>query len=393
MRTLPFDYAVRNLGRSRSRLALSVLGSLLVVTLMIAAGGFVRGMETSLRSTGSPGNVMILGAGSEESIERSEILASSPGVIEASIDGIRTEAGVPYVSAEVHVQLLLSAEGQQSPPGPVMVRGITPGAMLVHDQVQILEGRLPSSGANEVMVGRMAASMIGSAAGLSEPVRVGQALTIDKRPWTVVGVFTAPGTVIEGEVWAPLSQVMEATKRITISCVIITLDPELAEVADVEIFAKTRPDLELFVMREMEYYGKLATFFAPIRMVAWVTAGLIAIGGLFGGLNTMYAAFASRIREIGTLRALGFRRRAIVWSLVQESVLATTVGALGAAALGLFVLDGVAVRFSMGSFGLNVDAGVLGVGLAAGLALGVLGALPPAARCLRMAIPVALKAV
>jgi hypothetical protein len=78
---------------------------------------------------------------------------------------------------------------------------------------------------------------------------------------------------------------------------------------------------------------------------------------------------------------------------VQESVLATTVGALGAAALGLFVLDGLAVRFSMGTFGLNVDAGVLGLGLAVGLVLGVLGALPPAARCLRMAIPGALKAV
>jgi putative ABC transport system permease protein len=222
---------------------------------------------------------------------------------------------------------------------------------------------------------------------------VDQTLIIDRKPWKVVGVFTAPGTVLEGEIWAPLTQVMEATKRKTISCVVVTLNPGEAEFADVSAFVKTRPDLELSAMREMEYYGKLAAFFAPIRAVAWVTAGLIAIGGLFGGLNTMYAAFVSRVREIGTLRSLGFRRTAIVVSLVQESVLATAVGSLGAAVIGLFVLNGIAVRFSMGTFGLNVDANVLVVGLGAGIVLGVVGALPPAWRCLRMAIPVALKAV
>jgi ABC-type antimicrobial peptide transport system permease subunit len=98
------------------------------------------------------------------------------------------------------------------------------------------------------------------------------------------------------------------------------------------------------------------------------------------------------VRELGTLQALGFSRRAIVLSLVQESVLATVGGTLLAAAVGLLLLDGRAVRFSMGVFGLNVDAGVLLQGLAAGLALGVIGALPPAVRCLRMPITAALKA-
>jgi putative ABC transport system permease protein len=275
-----------------------------------------------------------------------------------------------------------------------MVRGVTPSAMLVHDQVQLVEGRLPASGANEVMVGRMVGTTLGGSSGKGQGgATVDQTLIIDRKPWKVVGVFTAPGTVLEGEIWAPLTQVMEATKRKTISCVVVTLNPGEAEFADVSAFVKTRPDLELSAMREMEYYGKLAAFFAPIRAVAWVTAGLIAIGGLFGGLNTMYAAFVSRVREIGTLRSLGFRRTAIVVSLVQESVLATAVGSLGAAVIGLFVLNGIAVRFSMGTFGLNVDANVLVVGLGAGIVLGVVGALPPAWRCLRMAIPVALKAV
>ncbi len=390
MKRLPFDYAVRNLGRSRARLMLSVLGSMLVVALIMAAGGFVRGMAISLRSTGSPDNVMLLGAGSEESIERSEIVASSPGLIEASIPGIRTTAGVAHVSPEVQVQLLVHPEGSTRTPKPTLIRGITPAAMLVHDQVQLLDGRLPASGANEVIVGRMVGSTMGASAA---ETAIGQTLTIDRRPWKIVGHFAAPGTVLEGEIWAPLWQVLEATRRTTISCVIVTLEPGEAEFADVAAFTKTRPDLELSALPEMEYYGKLAAFFGPIRVVAWVTAGLIAVGGMFGGLNTMYAAFASRVREVGTLRSLGFRRRAIVLSLVQESVLATTVGALGAAAIGVFLLDGIAVRFSMGSFGLAVDAGVVGLGLIAGLLLGVVGALPPAMRCLRLPIPVALKAV
>src|SRR5690606_38019777 len=116
-------------------------------------------------------------------------------------------------------------------------------------------------------------------------------------------------------------------------------------------------------------------------------------GGLFGGLTTMYAAFASRVRELGTLQSFGFRRTAIVISLVQESLLATVAGTLIACVVGVSVLDGLAVRFSMGAFGLLVDPIVIGVGLCAGLTLGLVGALPPAARCLRLSIPVALKAV
>ena len=105
----------------------------------------------------------------------------------------------------------------------------------------------------------------------------------------------------------------------------------------------------------------------------------------------MYAAFASRVRELGSLQALGYPRRAIVLSLVQESVLATAAGALVASAIALLVLDGLNVRFTMGVFGLNIDSTVLAMGLLAGLLLGVIGALPPAWRCLRLPIPEALK--
>jgi len=427
MRLLPFSYAVRNLGRSPSRLFLSVAGAAMVVLLILVAGGFVRGMSTALRATGGEHNVILMGAGSEESVERSEIEAGVPGVLAASVAGVRTRAGVAYVSPEVHVMLPVGvnpaapggktagaggamsddsnatpsamADGSASPQAnlrQVMLRGVTPAAALVHESVSLIEGRWPMAGADEVIVGRMAATVLGVA---ESELAVGGSLVLDGRAWAIVGRFAAPGTVVEAEVWLPLADLMTATKRETISCVVLTLDPyneetgEGAEFGDIAAFTKTRPDLELVAMTEREYYGKLANFFGPIKIVAWVTAGLIAVGGLFGGLNTMYAAFASRIRELGTLQSIGYRRTAIVWSMIQESTLATAAGGLIACAIGVFVLDGLAVRFSMGAFGLMIDETVIGLGLLTGLALGVVGALPPAIRCLKPTIPVALKAV
>lgn len=399
MRLLPFAYAVRNLGRSPSRLLLSVAGSALVVLLILVAGGFVNGMSKSLRATGGEHNVILMGAGSEESVERSEIEASVPGVLAASVQGIRTRAGVAYVSPEVHVMLPVVV-GQSDHGGAtkrqVMMRGVTQSAALVHESVSLTDGRWPRAGENELIVGRMVSTVMGVAA---SELAVGKAITFDNHAWTIVGHFSAPGTVVEAETWLPLTDLMAATRRETISCVVLTLDPyneatgEGAEFADIAAFTKTRPDLELVPMTEREYYGKLASFFGPIKIVAWVTAGLIAVGGLFGGLNTMYAAFASRIRELGTLQSIGYRRLAIVWSMIQESTLATAAGGLIACAIGVFLLDGLAVRFSMGAFGLVIDETVIGLGLLCGLALGVAGALPPAIRCLKPTIPVALKAV
>jgi ABC-type antimicrobial peptide transport system permease subunit len=239
-----------------------------------------------------------------------------------------------------------------------------------------------------MLVGRLAYTRMGLPADRLAP---GKTLWFDKRPWAIVGVFEAPSTVMEAEVWVPLRDLQIAAKRDNLSCVVATLAPG-GHYDDVDLFAKQRLDLELVAVRESDYYSKLLTFFSPIRAMVWATAVLMATGGLFGGLNTMYAAFASRVRELGALQAIGFSRLAVVVSLVQESVLATTAGALAAAAAALVLLDGLAVRFSMGAFGLVVDGPVLVSGLAAGLFLGIVGALPPAWRALRMPINEALKA-
>lgn len=390
MRRLPFDYAIRNLGRSRTRLLLTVGGSGLLVLIVLTAAAFVRGMGLSLRGSGGLHNVILLGTGSEESVERSEIGARVAGIVSGTLRGIREEMGTPFVSPEVHVQLptRVTRDGERGP--LVMVRGVTPAALLVHDQVRIVEGRLPMQGRNEVMVGGTTATRLGVR---PDDIGVGGTLWIDQQPWAIVGRFEATGTVLDAEVWTSLTDLKTAMKRETDSCVILTLDPKAGEYADVDLFARTRLDLELTAIPEVAYYARLSAFFAPIRAVVWITAGLIAVGGLLGGLNTMYAAFVSRVREFGMLQALGYRRGAILMSLVQESVVATAAGALLGSALGIWLLDGLAVRFSIGAFGLVVDAPVLGLSLGAGLMLGIIGALPPGVRCLRLPIPSALKAV
>jgi putative ABC transport system permease protein len=386
MRLLPWEYGVRNLARSPVRLALSLAGSVLVVLLVLAAGAFVRGMDKSLRVSGGENNVILLGAGSEESFERSEIQPSVPGLALASIPGIRQRLGVPYVSPEVFLMTTLKQTLEDEPGHQVMLRGITPPAFLVHAQVRVVEGRAPDAGKDEIIVGSLAGAKMGLP---PQRLAIGQTLVFDNRVWTIVGRFEAPGTVMEAEIWTPLSDLQIAARRDNLSCVVLTLDT--ADFDDADAFAKTRLDLELVALRETAYYSKLSAFFRPIQMMVWITAILIATGGLFGGLNTMYAAFASRVREMGSLQAIGYPRYAIVMSLMQESVLASAAGALLAAAIALATLDGITVRFSMGAFGLLIDASVLLLGLAAGLVLGIIGALPPAWRCLRLPVADALK--
>jgi putative ABC transport system permease protein len=388
MRLLPIDYSIRNLGRSPVRLVLSITGSLLVVLLVLAAGAFVRGMDKSLRVSGQASNVMLLGAGSEESVERSEILPSVPGLVQASVPGIRQRLGVAYVSPEVFLMSLLKLEKDDERSHQLMLRGVTPAAFLVHPQARITDGRAPQPGSDEILVGSLVSTKMGVP---DARLAVGQTLAFDDRTWTVAGRFEAPGTVMEAEIWTPLSDLQIAARRDNLSCVVVTMDsPDGFD--DVDTFARQRLDLELVAMRETDYFSNLSAFFRPIQLMVWTTAILIATGGLLGGLNTMYAAFASRVREIGSLQAIGFPRYAIVASLVQESVLATAAGALLAAAAGFLLLDGLTVRFSMGVFGLVIDSSVLLLALAAGLFLGVVGALPPAYRCLRLPIAEALKA-
>lgn len=389
MRQLPFAYAFRNLGRSPVRLACSVFGAALVVLLALAAGGFIRGMHRTLvRGPSLHENVIIMGVGSEEMVERSQIAAAVEGIAAASIAGIRNEGGVSFVSPEVHVALFIREAGDSTEELPAVMRGVRPVAMLVHPEVEMIDGRLPVAGADEMMVGALAATRLGLP---DERLAVGRTLHFDNRDWTIVGRFQAPSTVMDAEIWLPLPDLQVASRRQnTLSCVVVSLGS--ATYTDVDMFAKSRLDLEVAAVRERDYYRGLAAFYRPIRLMVVGTAVLIALGGLLGGLNTMYASFAARVREVGMLQALGYQRLAITLSFTEESLFAAACGTILGLTAGMALLDGLAVRFSMGAFALTLDPLATLAGIAAGLFVGLVGALPPAFRCFRLPIQQALKA-
>jgi len=396
MTLLPFHYAARNIGRSPLRLGLTAGGSAIVVFLVVAAVASMRALDRGVRASGTPGNVMLLGAGSEESVERSEISASTPGVIAASVEGVRTVAGAPYISPELHVPLPLRRGGTAAPTGSardlVLIRGVEPAAFMVHPQVRLACGRVPDAGADEAIVGRALAARLGISDTdiVSAGLQAGPVILIDDRPHRVTGIMDAPGIAIDGEAWVPITDLLVHTRRATISTVVVSLEPG-SDVGDLEVFAARRPDLELSAIDETSYYAGLAAFFGPVRMLVGLSALLVAAGAMLGGLNALDAAFAARSREIAMLQVLGFRRAAVVASLVQESLITVAVGSLPAILLAALLLDGAGVQFSMGIFSMSIDAACVAWGLLAAAVLGIVGSLPPAIRCMRSPIPQALK--
>jgi len=385
-RFLPWDYGVRNLFRRPSRSILTLGGLTIVVLLVLVVVGFIRGLEKSLAATGNPNVVLVYALSSAADVENSSIAGRTPGLLSASVDGIRSQHGVEYVSPELYLGTRITTANMKEP-GMGLVRGVTTTAPLVRGQVQIVEGTWPQTG--EVMVGRLAHSKLGAA---EEDLSIGQQINFDGHSWKISGRFTAAGSAFESEIWAPLADLQTALKRQDLSLVAVGMDsPD--RVADVDMFCRERVDLELKAVSESGYYADMQKHYKPVRMLGWVVVALVAGSGIFAGLNTMYGAVVGRARELATLQALGFRRRAILLTLVQEATLLACAGALVACFLGLTMVDGAAIRFTMGAFMLKIDS--VGISVACGVAilLGVVGAIPPALKAMRLPVAEAIKSI
>lgn len=379
---LPFTYALRNLFRDPARLAQTVGGSALVVLLLIAAVALNQGMDRVLSASGSPRNVILVGKGSEESIERSEVDIEVESAAGTSITGVKSRLGVQAISGEIIYQApIRTGSGHEE---AALLRGVTEKSLLVHTTVSLLEGKFPAP--DEAMVGHLAHRKLGVA---PEELAVGKTIYFGETPVTVSGIFAAPGTVLESEIWFDRNHLASLTQRDSLSSVTLRLDE--VDMDEVELFTFQRNDLEVAAIREDNYYEKLSLFYEPIQMMTWVTAALVAAGAIFGGLNTLYAAFAARIKEMATLQSIGYTRLALFVSLIQESLLATLTGTLLAFILAYFLLDGRTVPFSIGTFTLTLTPTVIVVGLVTGVLLGSLGTVPPAVRCLLPPLPKALR--
>jgi len=333
---LPWEYGIRNLLRRPLRSGLTLLGLTTVVLLVLVVVGFVRGLERALAVSGDPRTVIVFSLGMGENLEYSSVPMRTSDLVAASIVGVHERYGKKFASPELYLgtQIRTSQEGK---PGMGLVRGVTPTALLVH-------------------------------------------------------LFSAAGAVFESEVWCRLDGLQQAMKRQDLSLVALTLEPD-ADFQDVDLFCKERLDLELQAVSQIEYFKTLRKDYAPVRMLAWLVAFLIFAAGVFAGLNTMYGAVVGRVRELATLRTLGFQRRAAIVSIVQEGTMLAVTASLIASVLALLIVNGSAMRFTMGAFELQVDSVALLYGCGTGLALGILGSLPPALRVLQLPVVDGLKSV
>jgi ABC-type lipoprotein release transport system permease subunit len=384
-RPLPWEYGVRNLFRRPGRSALTLAGLTLVVLLVFVVVGFIRGLEASLAVSGDARVILLHSLGAAENIENSSIPARTAALLSASLGSVRRRYDVAYSSSELYLGTHVRAGEDRPTMG--LVRGVTSSVLLVRRQVQIIEGRWPGPG--EVLAGRLAATKLGrSAADLA----VGTTLTFEGRTWKISGRFAAVGSALEAELWCLLDELQQAIKRQDLSLVAVTLAPG-STFADIDEFCKERLDLELEATPETAYYAALHRHYQPVRLLAWGVVLLVAGAGVFAGLNTMYGAVVSRVRELATLQTLGFVRRALALSLVQEGTLLAAAGSLIAAAVALLAVNGMAVRFTMGAFTLRIDSVAVILGCGVGLLLGIVGSIPPALRAMRLPIAEGLKAV
>ncbi len=389
-RWLPFDYAVRNLARRPLRTILTGASSALVAALIVATTAFVNGLQSTFAGAAQEDTVIVLSSVAERDLVRSTVTAGLPELLAASIEGIRQINEMPAVSGEIHMGTNLHL-GERPPEKGAdvtyqgFVRGVTDRAFLVHESVTLIDGRPPRTG--EVIVGRLVRKQLGVPA---QELALDRFIRFEGTSFRIVGHFAAPGTTTEAEIWTPLTELRGITRRDDSSAVFVRLETQDA-FADLELFAKRRLDLELVVIPSSSYYKELSDYLRPIRRLAWFLSAMIVGAALFGGTNTLNAAVQDRLRELATLRALGYSGGALVSSLAQESVVLASAGGVVGLLLARAFLSGGAVRIAMSAFALKVDALAIVAGFAGVVLLGLLGSLPAGFRVMRLQIAAALK--
>ena len=382
-----------NLRSIPSRLGTSlvvVVGIAGVVGVLVSVLAMAEGFRHTLASTGRDTRVIMLRAGSDS--ELASGVARDQATLLASLPGIARDAGGrPLATAELMVMVDLPRRGQ-SDPNNVPLRGVQPAAFAVRDEVRLVEGRGFERGVREVVVGRKAAAQF---AGLE----VGSRIAFRDSDWTVVGVFETGGDVHESEIWADVEVAMSAFRRTGFQSITATLaDGSDAGLAAVREGVRRDPRFSISVLREPEYYARQATVLSTLINVLGYGVGVfMAIGAVFGALNCMYSAIASRQVEIATLRAIGFASTPVVVSVMIEALLLALLGGVAGGALAYVYCDGASLStlnfstFSQVAFDFRVTPRLLAEGLLWALLIGVAGGLLPAVRAARLPVTVALR--
>ena len=385
---LPIAYNVRSLIVRWKATLLAMIGIALVVGVLVALLSMASGFRSAFRPTGGAGNAILLQKGAQSEIgssiskENVDSLALDPRIE-------RGPYGKPLASPEL-VMVVALPKGGDGGLSNVTVRGVTPAAFEVRNGIRIAGGRRMKAGLFELIVGKEAQSRF-------RGLNVGSHVSLLRRDFEVVGVFTADGSAFESELWCDDEAMASAFNRAGTAS---TVTVRLSNPATLPSFSRdmqTDPRYQLQTFPELQFYeeqaGPLSKF---LRSLAVFVSIVMGIGAVFAAMNTMDALVASRRREIGTLRALGFSRSAVLLAFVIEGMVLAIAGGILGCVLS-FAMDGFKATTTANLadvvFGFQVTFADLSAGLGFAAIMGIVGSLLPALRAARLPITVALRDV
>src|SRR5438034_2919548 len=385
---VPINYIARNLVARRLTTILTAGGMALVVYVFATVLMLAAGLQQTLVSTGQDDNVVVIRRGSQTEVQsgvdrrQASIIETLPDIA-TDVDGRRLISKEPVVL----INLPKRSTGKSA---NVVIRGVTPAGLTLRPQVQIVEGRMFRPGTSEVIAGRSIASGF-RGAGLGETLRFAS------RDWLVVGVFDAGRTGFDSEIWGDAEQMLQAFRRTGFSAVIFKLvDSDRFD--EVKSSIESDPRLTLEAKRETRFYADQSEALSKFISYLGTTISVIfSIGAIIGAMITMYASVASRTNEIGTLRALGFSRAAILAAFLGESLLLGLLGGVlglaGAAFMQTLSISTTNFQtFAEVAFRFVLTPGIAIVALLFSLGMGFVGGFLPAARAARLKIVDALRA-
>lgn len=379
---------LRNLPQRAGGSVVAVIGVAAVVLVFAAVLSMAAGFERTMLAAGADDTAIVLRAGS--TAELNSGLSNEQALIVANAPGVLHDGDAPVSSFELYVVVDV-AKRSTGEDANVPLRGVQPFAFDLRHNVKITEGRMFEEGKNELVVGRAAQSeFVG--------LELGNEIRFGQTRWTVVGSFEADGSVSESELWTDLRvlQTMFNRGNSVQSVRVRLVSPESIEELRQALADDPRVDVD--VSSEKDYYSAQAKPLSQfIRIVGYPLTILMAIGAVFGALNSMYASVSVRGKEIATLRALGFGPFSVLVSTIVESTLLSLIGGLIGGALAFVVFNGFQVStlngasFSQVVFDFAVTPDLLSQGLVAALLIGLVGGLFPAIRAARLPVAQALR--
>nr|WP_181093106.1 ABC transporter permease [Xanthomonas bromi] len=370
---------------SSSVIVVGIAGVVGVLVAMLAMG---QGFQATLNSTGDDTTAIVLRGGSQA--ETNSVVTRDLVPLISSLPGIAADAnGRPLLSPELS-QVVNIASRSDGTDVNAQLRGVGEQGWAVHDKVKIVQGRRFTTGLREMVVGKGALNQF-------RGLELGKTLTLGSQQWTVVGVF-ASGDAHDSEMWTDAQTLATTYNRSAYQSISLRTSGK-AGFAQFKTAMAADPRLKLDVETTRAYYGKQGGGLNKlISILGTVIGAIMAVGAVFGALNTMYAAVATRAREIATMRAIGFRGTPVIMALMLETMLLALLAGLLGGAIAWAVFNGYTVstlgnNFSQVVFQFKVSPALLWSGLKWALGIGLVGGLFPALRAARLPITTALRAV